>query len=101
MTVNVNPNYDPNVANNELYNTQIPALSENANIQEALRVYHYGVGTGLPTTNAQIQEQSIAGHLKKIRTDLVTLQNKGPGSSYTATEPTTMRCLRFRICARP
>jgi hypothetical protein len=90
MTVNVNPNYDPNVANNELYNTQIPALSENANIQEALRVYHYGVGTGLPTTNSQIQEQSVAGHLRKIRTDLTTLQNKGVGSSYTATEPTAI-----------
>jgi len=90
VTVNINPNYDPNITGNELYNTQIPALSENANIQEALRVYHYGVGTGLPTTNSQIQEQSIAGHLKKIKTDIVTLQNKGLGSSYASSEPTSI-----------
>lgn len=90
MTVNINPNYDANAPANELYNTQIPALSENANIQEALRVYHYGVGTGLPTTTSQIQEQSVAGHLKKIRTDITTLQNKGLGSSYSVNEPTSV-----------
>ena len=90
MTVNINPNYDANAPANELYNTQIPALSENANIQEALRVYHYGVGTGLPTTTSQIQEQSVAGHLKKIRTDITTLQNKGLGSSYSTNEPTSV-----------
>lgn len=90
MSVNINPNYDPNIPSNELFNTQIPALSENANIQEALRLYHYGVGTGVPTTNSQIQEQSVAGHFKKIKTDIATLQNKGLGSSYVSAEPTAV-----------
>lgn len=90
MSVNINPNYDANAPANELFNTQIPALSENANIQEALRMYHYGIGTGLPTTTSQIQEQSVAGHFKKIKTDITTLQGKGLGSSYVATEPTSV-----------
>lgn len=90
MSVNINPNYDPNIPANELFNTQIPSLSENANIQEALRLYHYGVGAGLPTTTAQIQEQSVAGHLRKIRTDMSVIANKGLGSAYVSTEPTAI-----------
>lgn len=90
MATNINPNYNPETEQtNQLYNTQIPALSEDANIQEALRLYHYGVGIGLPTTNAQIQPNSIAGHLKGLRTDIATLQQKGFGSQYSSTLPTT------------
>ena len=91
MATNINPNYNPATEQtNQLYNTQIPALSEDANIQEALRLYHYGVGTGLPTTNAQIQPNSMAGHLKSMRTDIQTLQAKGAGSDYSDTLPTSV-----------
>jgi hypothetical protein len=91
MATNINPNYNPATEQtNQLYNTQIPALSEDANIQEALRLYHYGVGTGLPTTNAQIQPNSVAGHLRSMRTDIQTLQSKGAGSDYSATLPTSV-----------
>jgi hypothetical protein len=91
MATNINPNYNAATEQtNQLYNTQIPALSEDANIQEALRLYHYGVGTGLPTTNAQIQANSMAGHLKSMRTDIQTLQAKGAGSDYSSTLPTSV-----------
>ena len=91
MATNINPNYNAATEQtNQLYNTQIPALSEDANIQEALRLYHYGVGTGLPTTNAQIQSNSMAGHLKSMRTDIQTLQAKGAGSDYSDALPTSV-----------
>jgi hypothetical protein len=88
MATNINPNYNPATEQtNQLFNTQIPALSEDANIQEALRLYHYGVGTGLPITNAQIQPNSVAGHLKTLRSDVGVLQSKGPGSTISAALP--------------
>jgi hypothetical protein len=91
MATNINPNYNPETEQtNQLYNTQIPALSEDANIQEALRLYHYGVGAGLPTTNAQIQPNSVAGHLRSLRSDVSTLQSKGTGSEYSATRPSNV-----------
>lgn len=91
MATNINPNYNQSTEQtNQLYNTQIPALSEDANIQEALRLYHYGVGAGLPTTNAQIQPNSIAGHFKSMRTDITTLQSKGTGSEYSSTLPSSV-----------
>jgi hypothetical protein len=91
MATNINPNYNAATEQtNQLFNTQIPALSEDANIQEALRLYHYGVGSGLPTTNAQIQPNSVAGHLKTLRTDVGVLQTKGPGSTLSAAQPTNV-----------
>lgn len=46
-----------------IYNTQIPSFDENADIQTALRLYHYGEDTASPAT---IQEESIAGHLDNL-----------------------------------
>ena len=46
------------------FNTQIPTLAENANIQDALRVYHYGTATSNPGPNPPTN--SIAGHLKRL-----------------------------------
>jgi hypothetical protein len=88
MATNINPGFNPEtVSSNQLYNTQIPALSENANIQEALRLYHYGVGGNVPVTNSQISDNTIAGHLKFLQTGITTLQNKGVGSSYSKLSP--------------
>lgn len=42
------------------YNTQIPRIDENADIQTALRLYHYGSDTNNPSP---IPSDSIAGHL--------------------------------------
>jgi hypothetical protein len=46
------------------YNTQIPTLAENADIQAALRVYHYGSNTDSPGTS--FPQDSIIGHLTAI-----------------------------------
>jgi len=88
MSTNINPNYSAETeTSNQLYNTQIPTLSEDANIQEALRLYHYGVASNLPQTNSAIVPQSMSGHLKAIDSKIITLQSKGLGSIYSATEP--------------
>lgn len=43
--------------------TQIPRIDENADIQTALRLYHYGSDTNNPSS---IVEDSIAGHLNSL-----------------------------------
>lgn len=50
------------------YNTQIPALSENADIQTALRIYHYGQSSEPSTLNAQ----SISGYLSSLEATKVS-----------------------------
>ena len=45
------------------YNTQIPTLQENADIQAALRIYHYGSNTDDPNP---IVANSIVGHLTAL-----------------------------------
>lgn len=55
------------------YNTQIPSLTENADIQTALKIYHYGQSTE-PTT---LVADSVAGHLKNLedtKVDIVPIQ---------------------------
>lgn len=44
------------------YTTQIPSYSENADIQTALKLYHYGQ----ETEPATIESNSVAGHLKYL-----------------------------------
>lgn len=46
-----------------IYNTKIPSFAENADVQTAFRLYHYGEDTAAPDT---IQTESIAGHLKNL-----------------------------------
>lgn len=91
MAENINPNYDP--ANSEvtgkLYNTQIPELADDANIQDALKLYHYGTTTA-PATNADIIAGSVAGHLKQLKTEVTALQSRGIGSSFNASEPSSV-----------
>jgi hypothetical protein len=45
------------------YNTKIPRIDENADIQTALRLYHYGLDTSNPES---IINNSIAGHLNSL-----------------------------------
>jgi hypothetical protein len=63
------------------YNTLVPALADNANIQEALRVYHYGGPA--PATIGDVSPTSIAGHFKAMSTRVETLEEVGIGSSYS------------------
>jgi hypothetical protein len=46
-----------------IYNTKIPRIDENADIQTALRLYHYGDNTSNP---GSIIAESIAGHLNEL-----------------------------------
>jgi hypothetical protein len=59
--------------NPELFNTQVPALSDDANIQEALRLYHYGTDT-VPSNPANIEPESVAGYFRAVQIALSTLQ---------------------------
>lgn len=45
------------------FNTQIPSIADDADIQTAFRLYHYGSNTGTPSS---IPEDSIAGHLTSL-----------------------------------
>jgi hypothetical protein len=49
--------------------TKIPGYEDAADIQEALRLYHYGANT-IPATPTQINPKSIAGYLKQLQTNI-------------------------------
>jgi hypothetical protein len=71
------------------YPTKIPGYDDAADIQAALRLYHYGSESYDPanTNPSQIPAQSIAGYLKSIEEDLADLEETGVGSDFSATEP--------------
>jgi hypothetical protein len=69
------------------YNTQIPSITDNADIQTALRLYHYGSNTSTP---GALPENSLAGHLLALENEKVDATPEAiPGSanlnSYTST----------------
>lgn len=71
--------------------TQIPDYTEAADIQAALKLYHYG-STTVPTVdaiggNGGIIANSVAGHLKALSNRLTAEENKGIGSFYGEDEP--------------
>jgi len=74
-----------------LYPTKMPGYDDAADIQAALRLYHYGSESYDPTnTNeSQIPANSIAGHLKALDTRVDTVEGNGIGSEYRSTEPTS------------
>jgi hypothetical protein len=47
------------------YQTKIPELGDNADIQAALRIYHFGSDTSNPSP---LPEDSVAGHLNALNT---------------------------------
>ena len=77
------------------YNTKMPALSENANIQEALRVYHYGTITP-PADLSSVISNSVAGHFKNMSTRVTTLENKNV-AVYSSSEPTPVSLSQTNI----
>ena len=60
-----------------IYNTQIPYLSDNADIQEAFRLYHYGAGSSvynpLNTNKDSLQAESIAFYLNSLQTQITNV----------------------------
>ncbi len=80
MSENIKPD-----ATSEFYNTLIPSLDDNANIQEALRMYHYGTTDGsIPEDAGDINADSVAAYLGDLQTQINDLDL---GSSYSISEP--------------
>ena len=72
------------------YNTTIPSLTDDANIQEALRMYHYGTPNGdVPDESGNpdrtVKSESIAGYLRSLQSQIT---NFDVGSVVSSTEPT-------------
>lgn len=71
-----------------VYPTQIPALADNADIQSALKLYHYG-STSAPASAALANTNSIAGHLYGLQTHVTALEEQGIGSTTITGAPNT------------
>jgi hypothetical protein len=74
-----------------IYITQIPGYEDAADIQAALRLYHYG-STTAPSVNEigvtnGIIANSIAGHLKGLDDRVDFIETDPARSSYSATQP--------------
>lgn len=72
-----------------VYNTKIPEYSDNADIQEAFKLFLYG-STTIPSLPANIASPSLARHLKDLQDSIDDISDLGIGSSYSATEPTAV-----------
>ena len=79
-------NIDGTVAGNGPFNVSIPGLTADADIQQALRVYHYG-STQPPANLAAVSAKSVAGYFKSISDRVQIVESAGIGSSYSQTEP--------------
>jgi hypothetical protein len=74
----------------EIFPTKIPGLEETADIQEALRLYHYGSTSYDPdnTDKELLPNPSMAYNLKVLEADIDALQSNGIGSEFVGTQPT-------------
>lgn len=70
-----------------IYTTQIPGYEDAADIQAALRLYHYGTTTE-PALTDPIESNSIAGHLGALDTRLDNIEADPARSIYTSSAPT-------------
>jgi hypothetical protein len=71
-----------------IYKTQIPGYEDAADIQAALKLYHYGTTT-VPTLESQILANSVVGHIKALDTRLDSVETTGIGSDYGSTKPSS------------
>jgi hypothetical protein len=77
-----------------IYPTQIPGYDDAADIQAALKLYHYGNSVvptidEIGTSPGQIVANSVVGHIKALDTRLDVVESTGIGSDYSSTEPTS------------
>lgn len=81
MSEPIKPNATPT-----FFNTTIPSLADDANIQEALRMYHFGTpdGTIADDSGNPVRSESIAGYLNNLQTQI---EDFTIGSEYSASEP--------------
>lgn len=82
-------NIDGTTGGTGQYNTKIPSYADPADIQAALRLYHYGSDT-IPANSGDILANSIAGYLKALQANINTIDAKGIGSAYSSTEPSNL-----------
>jgi hypothetical protein len=73
-----------------IYPTQIPGYADNADIQAAFRLYHYG-STTYNTANsntAELESPSIAFHLNALQEQITTLRSPREVAAISATAAT-------------
>lgn len=80
-------NIDNTVDGTGVYNTKVPGYDDAADIQQALRLYHYGTTT-VPANLSEVAQASIAGHLKSLQENLQALEDLGYGAVYSTEPPT-------------
>lgn len=68
------------------YNTVIPSLTDDANIQEALRMYHFGTPDGsIPDESGNpVRSESMVSYLRALQAQITAFDI---GSGFSATEP--------------
>jgi hypothetical protein len=90
-----------------VYPTLIPSLSETADIQAALRLYHYG-STTIPATPATAVANSIAGALYNLQTQITSISGSlgvqasnwtGKGALVSASAASTLSTLTVSLPA--
>lgn len=74
-----------------IYKTQIPGYEDAADIQAALRLYHYGSSTA-PTVGEigvlnGIVANSIAGHIKALDNRVIFIESDPARSKISSSEP--------------
>lgn len=72
-----------------IYPTKIPGLEDPADIQAALKLYHYGTSNTI-TTESEIIANSVVGHIKALDTRVDAIESDGLGSAVLASMPTTV-----------
>jgi hypothetical protein len=70
-----------------VYPTKIPGYEDAADIQAALRLYHYGTSNEI-TNNSQIIPDSVVGHIKALDTRIDSIETNGIGSAVLPSIPT-------------
>lgn len=70
-----------------IYPTKIPGLEDPADIQAALKLYHYGTANTI-TSESEIVADSVVGHIKALDTRLDAIESDGLGSSILSSAPT-------------
>jgi hypothetical protein len=74
----------------DLYNTVIPELDDNANIEDALTLYHYG-STAYDVENtdpANLPNPSLARNLYVLETAIDDVDTRSPGTEISSSQPT-------------
>jgi hypothetical protein len=72
-----------------IYNTKVPSLADPADIQDAIKLYHYGSISYNPnnTNPALLPNPSLAYHLNNIQDQIDGVLDSGIGSEYNLVRP--------------